>query len=133
MERLQMVRRQQLRLLGRFPGGIASLTVIEQRVFLDPIGAKERAEAAAIAKEMAPHTRAIAYVVEGSGFRTVTTRMILTGVNMVARPEHPVKVFDNPVAGAEWIATQLGKTVNESEELLACVGEARAAMPPSAE
>jgi hypothetical protein len=132
LARLELVRREQRRLIERFPDGVANLTVIEPRVFSKPIGSTEREQAAAIAKEMAPHTRAMAYVVEGTGFRTATARMVLAGVNMVSRAAYPMKVFDTVTDGARWVVTTLGGAAPEADGLLGCIGEARGVLPPAA-
>src|SRR5438067_13092560 len=83
VERIREVRRREQTLLDGSPGGIAALTVMEPSSISASVGAAERAEAAAIARHFAQHTRAVATAIEGSGFLQSVARSVLAGVNLV--------------------------------------------------
>ena len=62
-------------------------------------GVREAAEA--LLREVP--TAAIAYVIEGSGFRVATARTILAGLTMLTRRGMQTKTCDSLVAGTRWL------------------------------
>jgi hypothetical protein len=105
LESLKLVREHQLRLVESSPAGIAVVTVMEP-VSVKPLNGVERAEAAAVARDLAPHTLASAYVFEGEGFRPAMSRAAVAGVLLLSRIKYPHKVFATVTDGARWLKTE---------------------------
>lgn len=91
----------------------------------EPLNGAERAEATAIARELAPRTVAQAFVIEGSGFRAATTRMVISSVTTLSRPGYPHKTFAEVRTGAGWLAST-AKLGEVADTLARCAAEVRA-------
>ena len=128
LPQLARVRECQQQLVDRSPGGIAVLTVLLDGSF--HVGAEEREEAERIARRFAPTTRAHAYVIEGSGFRTAATRAIIAGIQLITRSGHPVKIFSAVADGVSWLVPQAGQAI-DAARVTGLVAEARASLDPA--
>jgi hypothetical protein len=127
MEALRAVREAEMQLIKASPNGISVITVMEPSSFEKPLGATERAEAAAIARDCEASTLAAAYVFEGEGFRAAMARAVVSGIMLLTRAKHPNKVFSNIPAGLEWLGPQLGPVLGrfDGRSLQKCIEEAR--------
>jgi hypothetical protein len=48
--------------------------------------------------------RAVACVIEGSGFKAAISRTVLSGIVFLIRSPSPIKYFESPASGAAWLA-----------------------------
>ena len=94
-----------------------------------PPDAATRAEISRAMKGRGSRVKALAYVVLGTGLRAAAVRATLVGLNLLFRPEYPIKVFAQPGAAVEWIgatspealkAIDIPKTKQEIEQFTAC-------------
>jgi len=101
--------------------GYASITVIEPTISLNmPEDVRRRSEA--LQRELAPHIKCMAYVVESDGFVAATARTIASGFLLITRASYPLKLF---ATGAE-CATWAGRHVDVDEhEVLALIRSVR--------
>jgi hypothetical protein len=89
-----------------------------------------RDKAAGIARQFAAATRAHAYVIEGSGFRTAAMRAVIAGISAFVRTGHPVRVFGDMAGAIAWLATQAGAALDLAQ-LADAIADARSALRPS--
>ncbi|MFV8749710.1 hypothetical protein ACNOYE_04055 [Nannocystaceae bacterium ST9] len=82
-----------------------------------------RARAAESLKARAGKLVGFAYVVAGEGFLASMARAVITGINVVLRPTHPEKVFSEPLAAANWLATHLPEGAFVPEQIVRDVDE----------
>ena len=128
LERLDHVRACQQKLVDGAPDGIVVLTVLMDTSF--KVDSNVRDKAAGIARQFAAATRAHAYVIEGSGFRTAAMRAVIAGINAFVRTGHPVRVFGDMPSAIGWLRTQAGAAFDVAQ-LDEAVAGARSALRPS--
>jgi hypothetical protein len=128
LDRLDHVRACEQKLVDQSPGGIVVLTVLMDTSF--KVDSNVRDKAAGIARQFAAVTRAHAYVIEGSGFRTAAMRAVIAGINTFVRTGHPVKVFSDQASAVGWLATQSGQALDVAQ-LDEAIAGARSALRPS--
>jgi hypothetical protein len=75
---------------------------------LSKVDADIRQEAAVRAKEVRPHNKGSALVLETKGFVSSLIRGIVTGMTLVDRSAAPTKIFESSEPAASWIAPYLG-------------------------
>jgi hypothetical protein len=114
-------------MIREYPQGLGQMIVLEASSFEHTLSSETRAMAATMAKEFAPHTRALAYVIEGEGFRVAAVRMALSGFRLVSRADHPERVFRGPEEGAQWLSEQMSGI--NPQKVLSLVEELRALIP----
>jgi hypothetical protein len=68
------------------------------------IGAAERRRAGDLLREFGENIRAIASVIEGTGFRAGTTRSVMTAITLFARQPARVKIFATVDEAVVWQA-----------------------------
>jgi hypothetical protein len=109
---LQRVSTFQRQLEKRFGGGgycaLAILSMSSLRM-----DAEMRAEAARLTDNPGPSLKAIAQVIQGSGVRAATTRMIAAGLMLVRKSKIPSKLFDDVPAAARWLMPHTGLPARE--------------------
>jgi hypothetical protein len=105
------------------PDGIGVLGVAQAGMPM--IGAVERRRAGDLLKEFGAHIRALASVIEGSGFLAGTTRSVMTAITLMARPPSPVKIFATVAEAVAWQAPLVGA---RAAELAAATEELRRKM-----
>jgi hypothetical protein len=125
LARLKQVREHERALADRAPRGILVLAVVTDFPF--QLGSAERSESASMAREFEKSTRAMAYVVEGSGFRNSAARAAIAGIQLLSRTKHPSRGVASVEQAAAWLAP-LGEPPLTATELLDALAEARAAM-----
>ncbi len=101
---LEKLRVPELRFAERAGGRMVVFTVMEPTSFEHIMNSAERDAAAAIARDVAPLTRAQAYTFEGSGFRIAVARAAVAGINLLARAQRPSKTFTAVDDAARWTA-----------------------------
>src|SRR5262245_50729617 len=94
LQALTEVRRCLQGLLDRTQGKIYTITVLEPSAFNSSMPAAVREEASRIVRDMAPRTGATVTVIEGTGFRSATARLVTQGVYLLSRQPVRTKVFD---------------------------------------
>jgi hypothetical protein len=105
VQRLRALRTAFRALKERYPR-TATITVLDADG-LPSLTPEEREEAAAMARDTAGTTIAVAHVLEASGFSAAARRMVLSGVMLLSRPRYPHKTFDSAAGAARWIAEQI--------------------------
>jgi hypothetical protein len=131
MESLAQVRRCIELLLNRTTGNIYTLTVLEPSAFNNTMPAGIREEASRIVKDMAHRTAATVTIIEGSGFRSATARLVTSGVYLVSRNTFPTKVFSTVPDGARWLLSLGGRRDERDTAAISdVVAKARAQLAP---
>jgi hypothetical protein len=104
MERLGPMRRQGEQQHARFGTHCAALTIAENSAITDMPRAV-RHEAAKIVRDLA--TDVSATVLEGSGFKAIAGRAIITGVRMLSGKSANVKIFADVDSALEWLVPRV--------------------------
>jgi hypothetical protein len=95
-------------LLAReYPRSVASIIIIDGSA--KPPGEEIRNVIKASISKAAPNIRALAQVVEGSGFTSAAKRSALSFITLVARFPCPVKIFGTRREAAYWIRERLSE------------------------
>ena len=104
MQRLEPMRRQGEQQHARFGTRCAALTIAETGAIAD-MPREVRHEAAKIVRDLA--TDVSATVIEGSGFRAIAGRAIITGVRMLSGKSANVKIFADVDSALNWLAPRV--------------------------
>jgi hypothetical protein len=104
---------------GKYPSGIALLTVVSENA---PLPSQEARDAmSSVATGAAgKRLRRSAVVFEGGGFRSALVRGVATGLQLVAKLPFPHRVFHSVELAAAWLAPELG-----SQQVASAVDVAR--------
>jgi hypothetical protein len=89
------------RMAARCPGGFATLTWILPNAGFS-MDAATRGAAADITRDWDKSIRAQATLIEGQGFQGASVRMIIAGLDVLARPSGPTKVFSKLHDAVAW-------------------------------
>jgi hypothetical protein len=131
LDGLVRVRRSLELLAERTKGKIFTITVLEPSAFNTTMPAAVREAAARIVSDMAPRTGATVTVIEGTGFRSATARLVTSGVYLLSRKTFPTKVFGTVPEGARWLLTLAGrKSESDSDAIGALIAQARGRLAP---
>ncbi len=87
----------------RWPGGVATISVLEPSAYSSMVSSEEREEIGALARDYM--ARGVALVIEGTGFRPAAVRVMISGVYLVTRVSYPRKIFGNVNEGSQWLIT----------------------------
>jgi hypothetical protein len=109
--------------VAQYPEGIGQLWVCEE-TSLASVGSEVTQRASELSKEFEPHTRGLAYVLEGDGFRVASARMLLSAIRLVARTQHPSRIFSKVAEGTAWLGAQVSGV--DERRVMALVDELRA-------
>jgi hypothetical protein len=128
MERLRRTLRESEGLARKFPDGYGTLAILgAAHVAMPP---EVRAFAEQLSRNPPASLKAIAHVIEGSGFGAAATRSLAAGMMLLNRAGSPIKIFDRPEAAAIWLMPRLGIDDRAAASGLAdAVVELRAARP----
>jgi hypothetical protein len=102
-----------------------SLSVLEPMAVAS-VSEDVRKASQAYAHEFNPLGSAI--VIEGKGFRGAALRTIVAGIYLFVRKSYPHKICGTPLEGATWLAPRLPAGSAGTEDLVAVVAGARAAL-----
>ncbi|MEW5854562.1 MAG: hypothetical protein AB2A00_37645 [Myxococcota bacterium] len=102
--RLQRVLDLERGLVRGTPDGICVLSVIRKPGRMATLGDAEREFVGKFAVEMAPHTRASCYVIQGSGFWVATARTVIAGVQWLAPSRFPQNTVSSVDEAATWLS-----------------------------
>lgn len=92
--------------LGRtYPRAVACIIIIDGSA--KPPSEAIRSEIKDAIAKVAPHLRALAQVVEGSGFASAAKRSALSFIALVARFPFPLKIFGTRREAAHWVRERL--------------------------
>jgi hypothetical protein len=131
LESLVEVRRCLKALAARVQGPIYTLTVLEPSAFNTSLPTPVREEASRIVRDMAPRTGATVTVIEGTGFRSATARLVTSGVYLLSRQTFPTKVFDTVPEGARWLLSMARRReASDVESIAHVIAEARSHLAP---
>jgi hypothetical protein len=132
MAQLELLREHEQALVEHEAGGaIMVMTVLLPSSYM--LGTRERKEVDSLARQFAPSTRAHAYVIEGSGFRTAAVRALIAGINLITRTGQMTKVFEDAVHAAAWLEQHAGPAqVVRASEVMEALAEAKATFGPPA-
>ncbi len=87
----------------RWPGGVATISVLEPSAYSSSVSSEEREEINSMARDYI--ARGVALVIEGTGFRPAAVRVLISGVYLVARVSYPRKIFQNVNEASQWLTT----------------------------
>jgi hypothetical protein len=133
LDSLVKVRRAIEQLASQIPGPIYTLTVLEPSAFNTTMPAPIREEASRIVRDMAPRTGATVTVIEGTGFRSATARLVTSGVYLLSRQTFPTKVFPTVYEGAHWLLSLAGrKDARDTDAISEAIAQARSKLAPVA-
>jgi hypothetical protein len=126
MAQLELLREHEAALVEHEAAGVIMvMTVLLPSAFT--LGTRERKEVESLARQFAPSTRAHAYVIEGSGFRTAAVRALVAGINLITRTGEMTKVFEDAVHAAAWLEAHAGPAqVVQAVEVMRALLEAKA-------
>lgn len=88
--------------IARFPRGVSGVQLVMHNAGMPTAGA--RAALVEAASRWAGRTAAVAVVIEQAGFFGSAMRSAVTGIQMLAKAEFPIKVFGTTRNAAEWLA-----------------------------
>ena len=119
----------------RFVAGLAGrlmgvVSVIEVTAMTGLLGDEEDKLVKEITRRFEPHTVGMAHIVEGKGLKATTTRLVMSALNLFARPGYPIKIVDTAEQAAAWMAPHLPGI--PATTIVRCVEQARKALPPEA-
>src|SRR2546425_988785 len=126
VERLRLLRTHLTRQFARYkPDQIGSIVVLEHSAFAQPPPDEVRRAQEALTREF--QSRGAAIVLEGSGFRAVAARAMMSGLYLVVRPAYPHKICSSADEGARWLMSQFAADSGAPApaEILAVVEQAR--------
>jgi hypothetical protein len=103
------LRHHQLTFARGRPDQRVAIVSIVQLPSLSTIEAEVRHEAATRTKEMKPHTKAAAIVIETKGFAGSLIRGVITGLTLADRSIAPTKIFDTVPPAITWLASHLDR------------------------
>ena len=106
----------------RWPGGWGTLAVLGADA--GKISAEVRAEGERITKHQKQGMRAIAQVIEGTGFGAAAVRSVASALTLFKRSGPPTKIFDALGPGVAWLMHELG-TPADAPALLKALRAAR--------
>jgi hypothetical protein len=86
-------------------GGVASIIIIDG--VAKPPSDEVRVEIKQAIAKAGPHLRALAQVVEGTGFTAAAKRSALSFISLVARFPFPIKIFSTRREAAAWVKERL--------------------------
>jgi hypothetical protein len=89
------------RLVRKLPGQASFMCVIEDSCA--PLDDPLRKETVQMLAGFGRNLRALAVVIEGSGFKASITRSVLVGIQLLSRLPVPVKFFRSAEEGAPWL------------------------------
>lgn len=101
------LRHHQLAFARNRPDPRVAIVSVVQLPSLSGIENEVRTEAATRTKEMKPHTKAAAIVIETKGFAGSLIRGVITGMTLAERSSAPTKIFDTVSPAITWLATHL--------------------------
>jgi hypothetical protein len=101
MDRLRALRKAIATHFKRWPGGVATITVLEQTAYSTLLSKDERQEINQLAIDYV--SRGVGLVIEGSGFRAAAVRAMLSAVYLVTRVTYPRKIFDRLHEASSWV------------------------------
>jgi hypothetical protein len=87
----------------RWPGGVATISVLEPSAYSSMVSSEEREEISALARDYT--ARGVALVIEGTGFRPAAVRVMISGVYLVTRVSYPRKIFSTVTEGSAWLTS----------------------------
>jgi hypothetical protein len=106
LEALKRVGAHQRQLDKRFTDGYCALAVLSMSSLR--MDSEMRAEAARLTDNPGRNLKAIAQVIQGTGVRAATTRMIAAGLMLVRKTKTPSKLFDDVPAAVRWLMPHTG-------------------------
>lgn len=123
-----MVQRQALvDLAERFPGKVGFLCVVEPTSGAP--GEEVRQATSRMFDELSTKLKAIAMVIEGTGFRSALVRSVASGIVMLSRKRTvPISYFATVPEGVRWMGQHVD--IGRQPDLTRAVEDARAQLDP---
>ncbi|MET0794164.1 MAG: hypothetical protein ABW061_21765 [Polyangiaceae bacterium] len=84
------------------PGNTVFLCVVEAGT--EPPEDNIRKASSSMITDLGQDLKAVAIVVEGSGFKAAISRTVLSGIVFLIRTPSPIKYFESCASGAAWLA-----------------------------
>ena len=108
--------------LEKNPGDLLTLNVVSfQGARLDP---RAQSEALTISREFAPHTLALAYLVETKGVLGSLQRGVVGTIGTLSRSPYPQRTFSTLEEASRWLAAH--NEVTDAEHIVSAVNALRA-------
>lgn len=101
VEPLQKTVQASFAIAEHFPGGVVPFSIIEENTAMPT--SEVRGQANECWKQTRSNVRAVATVVEGSGFWVSAARAVITGITMVERGTAPQKAFSTTEDAIGWL------------------------------
>ena len=115
----------------RWPAGVGTISVMESTSYSGQVTHDEREEMAKMSRDYA--ARAVALVIEGTGFRPAAIRTMLAGLYLVSRPTYPRRIFDTVDHGIGWLVPSASAGIAgavDDATLRAAIAALRNRLPP---
>jgi len=121
---LDMLRRDRAAhdaLAKRYPKGFGLVCTSQPNLSLPT--QEVRRESAYMLQANRGRVLAAAVVVGGDGFWASAARSVITGINLVATPPYPIKIFDEVMPASGWLAPQVPNLPGGSFALTTAIRE----------
>jgi hypothetical protein len=128
MPRFMVQRQALLDLADRFPGNAGFLCVVEPTS--GPPGEEVRRATSRMFDDLGERLKAIAMVIEGTGFRSALVRSVASGIVMLSRKRTvPISYLATVAEGVQWMGQQ-HVAIGHAPALERAVEDARAQLDP---
>lgn len=111
--------------VAKHPGRTAFLCLVEPGT--EPPDDEIRKASSAMISGHGENLKAVAIVVEGTGFKAAISRTVLSGIVFLIRSPSPIKYFESAASGAAWLTQFV--PVGNLQQFVEQVEVARKALP----
>jgi hypothetical protein len=101
-ERFEIQRSNLELAVKRNPGRTAFMCLVEAGT--EPPDDDIRKASSAMITSHGPNLKAVACVIEGSGFKAAISRTVLSGIVFLIRSPSPIKYFESAASGGAWLS-----------------------------
>lgn len=101
-ERFEIQRRCLEAVVKKYPGRAAFMCFVEAGT--EPPDDDIRKASSAMITSHGSNLKAVACVIDGSGFKAAISRTVLSGIALLIRTPSPIKYFESAASGAAWLA-----------------------------
>lgn len=108
------------------PGNTVFMCVVEAGT--EPPDENIRKASSNMVTDLGPDLKAVALVIEGTGFKAAISRTVLSGIVFLIRSPTPIKYFESAASGAAWLSQyvpigSIGSFVDQIEVVRGSLGK----------
>lgn len=125
-ERFEIQRRCLEAAVKKRPGNTVFLCLVEAGT--EPPDDNIRKASSTMITDLGQDLKAVAIVVEGTGFKAAISRTVLSGIVFLIRTPSPIKYFESAASGAAWLSQyvsvgNIGNFVEQVETVRGSLGK----------